>query len=287
MVRQRDVEARHACGFEQRHKDAELAFQHTGVAVVRVLLPDGKLVVNGQFRQAAAHGAYCFDRKTGAVFGAAAVSIGAVVEHGRAEAAAHAVAVDLHHVEPGLHGQHGGFAKAVDDLFNFALRHVGDVGRDFLVEQGAQLLHRDFFRQHAGHVFEHRRHVGIGLVQLRAELAVVAVGKRGQALVPGKAFFVEERFLKPALAHGHVADDDHRAAACCDGAHLGKILLVRKAEGSGGKNNTVFQFQAAVVNGAANGFIHGRASLLLLFVKGPAAGLFRWGSGWPGGRRPR
>ncbi len=108
-----------------------------------------------------------------------------------------------------------------------------------------------------------------------------------QALVPGKALFVKQRLFKPAFAHRHIPHNDHGAAACCNGADLGKVFFVRQAEGGGGKDNAVFQFQATVVHGAKNSFIHVRASLLLLFVKGPAAGLFRYRSGWPGGYRPQ
>ena len=52
-----------------------------------------------------------FHGKAGAVLGAAAVFIGAVIEDGRAEAAAHPVAVHLHHVEPGLLCQHRRLAE--------------------------------------------------------------------------------------------------------------------------------------------------------------------------------
>ena len=124
-------------------------------------------------------------------------------------------------------------------------------------------------------------------MQLGAELAAAAMDDLRQALVPGKALFVKQRLFKPAFAHRHIPHNDHGAAACCNGADFGKVFFVRQAEGGGGKDNAVFQFQATVVHGAKNSFIHVRASLLLLFVKGPAAGLFRYRSGWPGGYRPR
>ena len=161
MVGQGNVEAGHTGLHQQRYKDTQFAFQYTGIAVVGVLLPDSQFVVDGQLRQTAAHGAHSFNGKAGAVFGAAAVGIGAVVEHAGAETAAHTVAVDLHHVEPGFYRQLGGLAKAVDDLIDLALRQIGDIRGHFLVEQGAQLLHRDFLRQNARHIFEHGCHVGV------------------------------------------------------------------------------------------------------------------------------
>lgn len=51
--------------------------------------------------------------------------------------------------------------KPVDDLIDLALRQIGDIRGHFLVEQGAQLLHRDFLRQNARHIFEHGCHVGV------------------------------------------------------------------------------------------------------------------------------
>ena len=100
-------------------------------------------------------------RKAGTVLGAAAVFIRAMVKDSGAEAAAHAVTVDLPHIEPGFDSQHGGLAEAVDDLIDLALRQIGDIRGHFLVEQGAQLLHRDFLRQNARHIFEHGCHVGV------------------------------------------------------------------------------------------------------------------------------
>ena len=69
--------------------------------------------------------------------------------------------MDLHHVEPGFYRQLGGLAETVDDLINLALRQIGDVRGYFLVKQGAQLLHRDFLRQNARHIFELGCHVGV------------------------------------------------------------------------------------------------------------------------------
>ena len=122
VVCQRNVEAGNTGIHQHRHKDAQFLLQYTGVAVVRVFLPDGKLIVNGQLRQAAADCLDCLHGKAGAIFGAAAVLVGALVEHGGAEAAAHTVAMHLHHIKPGLDRQHGSLAEAIGDFLNFLYR---------------------------------------------------------------------------------------------------------------------------------------------------------------------
>ena len=274
MVCQRDVEAGNTGIHQHRHKDAQLLLQHTGVAVVRVFLPDGKLVVNGQLRQAAADCLDCLHGKAGAVFGAAAVLVGALVEHGGAEAAAHTVAMHLHHIKPGLDRQHGSLAEAVGDFLNFLYRQFRNVGRDLTVQQRAQLLHRDFFGQHAGYIFQHGQHIGIRLVQLCADAAVVAVGNFGQLLVVGEALFVKQGLFKGTFAYRHITDDDHGAAAFGDAAHFFKIFLVRKPEGRRRKNDAVFQLQTAVINRTLNRFVHDAVPPVLLFAVMQAVVLF-------------
>ena len=78
---------------------------------------------------------------TGTVLGAAAVFIRAMVKDSGAEAAAHAVTVDLHHIEPGFDSQHGGLAEAVDDLMDLAGGQLADVRGNLGIQQGTQLLH--------------------------------------------------------------------------------------------------------------------------------------------------
>ena len=79
MVRQRHMEAGDTGLHKHRHKDAERGLDHTGVAVVGVLLPDSQLVIDRQLGQAAAHGLHGLYGKAGAVLGTAAVLVGAVV----------------------------------------------------------------------------------------------------------------------------------------------------------------------------------------------------------------
>ena len=66
MVGQCYMEAGDTGIYQHRHKDAQLRLQHTGVAVMRLLLTDSQLVVDGQLRQTAADGPDSLDRKTGA-----------------------------------------------------------------------------------------------------------------------------------------------------------------------------------------------------------------------------
>ena len=62
-----------------------------------------------------------------------------------------------------------------------------------------------------------------------------------------------------------VTDDNHGAAACGDLADLFKVFVLRKAKSGRSKNDAVFQFQTAVIDGAVNRFVHGAVSFLLLF----------------------
>ena len=61
------------------------------------------------------------------------------------------------------------------------------------------------------------------------------------------------------------ADNLRFSAACGDLADLFKVFVLRKAKGGRGKNDAVFQFQTAVIDGAVNRFVHGAVSFLLLF----------------------
>ena len=135
------MEAGHTGIGQQRYKNTQLGLHHTGIAVVGIFLPDGQLVVDGNLRQTAADGFDGLHRKAGTVLGAAAVFIRAVVKDGGAEAAAHAVTVDLHHIEPGFDSQHGGLAEAVDDFMDLAGGQLADVRGNLGIQQGTQLLH--------------------------------------------------------------------------------------------------------------------------------------------------
>ena len=235
------MEAGHACLHQQGHEHGQFLLHHTGVAVMGVLLPDSQLVVNGH---AGHSGVHCFDSfhgKAGAALGTAAVFIGAVVEDGGREAAAHPVAVHLHHVKARLLRQHSSLAKARDDLMDLFLGHLGDVGAHGIVHPLPQLVGGDLFHQHPRDALDDGHHVGIGLVELGADLAAVFVGSLADLLIEGEALFVKQGLLKPALGHWHVADDDHGAAAPGDFLQLGLVRVSLEPQGSGGENNPVLQ----------------------------------------------
>ena len=132
-----------------------------------------------------------FRRKTGAVFCAAAVFIGAVVEDGRTETAAHPVAMHLHHIKASLFCQHRRFSKPADDLMDLPLRHIGNVRCHFCIQFFPQLIRGDLLQQDAGNVFEHGQQIGIALVQLSTDFAIRIMGDFHDLLVECKAFGVK------------------------------------------------------------------------------------------------
>ena len=269
------MEAGHAGLHQQGHEHGQFLLHYTGVAVMGVLLPDSQLVVNGHAGHSGVHCLDSFHGKAGAALGTAAVFIGAVVEDGGREAAAHPVAVHLHHVKARLLCQHSSLAKARDDLMDLFLGHLGDVGAHGIVHPLPQLVGGDLFHQHPRNALDDGHHVGIGLVELGADLAAVFVGSLADLLIEGKALFVKQGLLKPALGHRHVADDDHGAATLGQPLHLRQIFLVRKAEGGGSKDDAVLQLHSTVINGAQDGVVHVTHSLsssVLPFAAGSGAG---------------
>ena len=158
------------------------------------------------------------------------------------------------------------------DLF---LGHLGDVGAHGIVHPLPQLVGGDLFHQHPRDALDDGHHVGIGLVELGADLAAVLVGSLADLLIEGKALFVKQRLFEPALGHRHVADDDHGAAALGQPLHLRQIFLVRKAEGGGSKDDAVLQLHSTVINGAQDGVVHVTHSLfssVLPFAASSGAG---------------
>ena len=83
------------------------------------------------------------------------------------------------------------------------------VGAHGIVHPLPQLVGGDLFHQHPRDALDDGHHVRIGLVELGADLAAVFVGSLADLLIEGKALFVKQGLLKPALGHRHVADDDH------------------------------------------------------------------------------
>ena len=113
-------------------------------------------------------------------------------------------------------------------------------------------------------------------MQLCADAAVIAVDDLCQLLIIGEPFFIKQRFLKLALANRHISDNDHRAAAGGNFANFLKIRIIGKSERRRRKDNTVFQFQPAVIDGAIDCFVHDEEPFPLLFPVKPATVFFLW-----------
>ena len=156
----------------------------------------------------------------------------------------------LHHVKACLLCQQSRLAEPGNNLLNLLLRQPGDVGRNLLVQLFPQLIGGYFLHQHPGNILEHCHHVGIGLVQLGANLAVCIMGNFRQLLVEGKALVVKQGLFKFALAHRHVTNNNQGAATLGNGTDFCKIILVRQAKGGRRKNNAVFQLHSAIINRA-------------------------------------
>ena len=250
------MEAGHPCLFQQRHKHRQFFFHHTGIAKVRVFLPDRQLVINGHSRNCRMDSLDCLHRKAGAVFGTATVFVGAMIENGRAEAAAHPVAMHLHQIKTGLFCQCCCFAESADDLMDLPLRQMGNVGCHFLVQLFPQLIRGDLLQQNAGNVLEHGQQVGIALVQLGADFAIRIVRNLHDFLIKSEPLGIKQRFFKFAFAHRNIADDDHGTAALCDRTDLCKIFFLRQTKRGRRKNDAVFQLHPAIVDRTQNRFVH-------------------------------
>ena len=169
------MEAGYTCPFQQRHENRQFFFHNASIPVMRFFLPDSQLIINGHSRNRRMDCRNCFHRKTCAVFCAAAVFIGAVIEDGRTETAAHPVAMHLHHIKASLFCQCCCFAESADDLMDLPLRHIGDVRCHFCIQFFPKLIRGDFFQQQTGNILEHRQQIGIALVQLSTDFAVCIV----------------------------------------------------------------------------------------------------------------
>ena len=156
----------------------------------------------------------------------------------------------LYHVKPGLLSQHSSLAKGVGDLFDLFNGHVGDVRGHLLVEQRTQLLRRDLFAENTGDVFDHALYVGVGLVELCTDPAIVLVCDLCQFLIVGKSLFAVKALSKPGGQYRNVANDDHGTSAGCDLLDLLIVFLALQSHRSRCKDNAVFQFQGPQFNRA-------------------------------------
>jgi len=170
----------------------------------------------------------------------AAVAVGPVVEDRRAEAAAHPVPVDLDHVEAEGTGPDGRFAEGGGDPGDLGGGQLGDVGSHCLVEPLPEIVGAQPLGEYAGDALQNGHEVGVGLVELGADHAAVAVGGVDESLVVGGALFGEEVGAEAVPAHRHIAQDDHGAAAGGDGLQFGRLLLFGEAQGGGGEDDPVF-----------------------------------------------
>ena len=148
--------------------------------------------------------------------------------------------MDLHHVKAGLNGKFRRFAEGVGDLCDLFLRQARDVGGHLLVQKGPQLLHGDALGEHAGDILQHGFHVGIGLVELCAELAALTMYRVRQSFIKGKSLFGVQGGAKAVGEYRHVAHDDHGAAAGGDPAQALDLLGLGKPQTGGGENDAVF-----------------------------------------------
>lgn len=254
VVRQRHMKAGHARGLQHRHGHRQLVGQKARPAVV--FQPHHQLEVDGQVRLAGPHRLHCLPGKAQAVFQAAAVSVGAPVEQGGGEAAAHPVAVHLHQVEARPAGLGGRVAEGGGDALHLFGGQAGDVGTGRVVQLLPQLVRADAPGQQGGQVFHHRPQVRIRLMQLRPREASLAVQRAGEPPVVLKPFF-RKQAAEALSAYRHVAHPGQSAAPGGDAPQQFLLLRFRKAQGGGGEHDAVFQPQASQLQRPPDGFIHG------------------------------
>ena len=110
-------------------------------------------------------------------------------------------------------------------------------------------MHGDFLCQYTGHIFQHSQHVRVRLMQLCADATVIAMDNLSQFLIICEPFLSNRDFFKLALANRNISDNNHRASAGSDFADFFKVFVLRKAKSGRSKDDTVFQFQTAVIDG--------------------------------------
>ena len=135
MVCQRYMEAGHTRLLQQRNEHRQFFFHHTGIAKVRIFLPDGQLVINGHPPELP-HGlpkllppqngrGFLRCRRIRRYDGLKMAEL--KLPHIR-------VAMHLHHIKASLFCQCCCFAESADDLMDLPLRHIGNVRGHFCIQ---------------------------------------------------------------------------------------------------------------------------------------------------------
>ena len=148
--------------------------------------------------------------------------------------------MDLDHIEADGTSPDSGLTEGAGDLCDLGGGQLGDVRAHRLVEPFTKVIGAQPLGEYTGDALQDGHEIGVGLVELGTGHAAVAVDGVDEPLVVGCAFFREEVGAKTVLAHRHVADDNHGAAAGSDGFQFGRLLFLRKAQSGGGKDDPVF-----------------------------------------------
>ena len=148
--------------------------------------------------------------------------------------------MDLNQIEADVTGPDSGLAKGGSDLGDLGGGQLGDVGSHRLVEPLTKVIGALPLGEYAWDTLQNGHEIGVGLVELGADQAAVAVSGVDEPLVVGGAFFGEEIGAEAVRAHRHIADDDHGTAAGGDGFQFGYLFLLREAQSGGGEDDPVF-----------------------------------------------
>ena len=142
------------------------------------------------------------------------------------------------------------------DLSDFLGGQAADIRADFLIQQGAKVLHADLFGQHARHIFQHRLDIGITLVKLGTGQAVFSMENIGKLAVRSEALGGEQALPKAEPGNRNIAQNHHSTSTRGDLTDFFAIVLLFESHCGGGEDNPVLQANPAILNRTGNGFIH-------------------------------
>ena len=148
--------------------------------------------------------------------------------------------MDLNQIEADVTGPDSGLTKGGSDLGDLGGGQLGDVGSHRLIEPLTKVIGAQPLGEYAWDTLQNGHEIGVGLVELGADHAAVAVSSVDEALVVGCAFFGEKIGAKAVRTHRHIANDDHGTAAGSDGLQFGHLLLLRESQSGGGEDDPVF-----------------------------------------------